>query len=109
MVRSGNDCDRWWRSISDASRQRGVFHTELPTNVLLYGILGTCVWATQWYNPDRAPAPEVIGRHYACMVIGGLTANMLFTRLVIPAASCLPWRVKFRLWIQTWSLLISKP
>jgi AcrR family transcriptional regulator len=57
----------------DRGRKAGVFHSELPTNVLLYGILGMCNWATQWYDPKRAPAPEVIGRHYARMVINGLT------------------------------------
>jgi TetR/AcrR family transcriptional regulator, cholesterol catabolism regulator len=61
-------------SVIDRGRESGVFHTELPTNVLLYGILGMCAWATQWYDPKRAPAPEVIGRHYARMVIDGLTA-----------------------------------
>jgi AcrR family transcriptional regulator len=60
--------------VIDRGREIGVFHTELPTNVLLYGILGMCTWATQWYDPNRAPAPEVIGRHYARMVIYGLTA-----------------------------------
>jgi AcrR family transcriptional regulator len=58
----------------DRGRDSGVFHTALPTNVLLYGILGMCAWATQWYDPKRAPAPEVIGRDYARMVISGLTA-----------------------------------
>jgi TetR/AcrR family transcriptional regulator, cholesterol catabolism regulator len=60
--------------IIDRGRKSGVFHTELPTNVLLYGILGMCTWATQWYDPKRAPVPEVIGRSYARMVINGLTA-----------------------------------
>jgi len=60
--------------VIDRGRKRGVFHTELSTNVLLYGILGMCAWATQWYDPKRAPAPEVIGRNYARMVINGLTA-----------------------------------
>jgi AcrR family transcriptional regulator len=60
--------------VIDRGRESGVFHTELPTNVLLYGILGMCAWATQWYDPKRAPAPEVIGRNYARMVINGLTA-----------------------------------
>ena len=60
--------------VIDRGRETGVFHTELPTNVLLYGILGMGAWATQWYNPERAPAPEVIGRNYARMVIDGLTA-----------------------------------
>jgi TetR/AcrR family transcriptional regulator, cholesterol catabolism regulator len=60
--------------VIDRGRASGVFHTELPTNVLLYGILGMCAWATQWYDPKRAPAPEVIGRNYARMVIKGLTA-----------------------------------
>jgi TetR/AcrR family transcriptional regulator, cholesterol catabolism regulator len=60
--------------VIDRGRESGVFHTELPTNVLLYGILGMCAWATQWYDPKRAPAPEVIGRNYASMVINGLTA-----------------------------------
>jgi AcrR family transcriptional regulator len=60
--------------VIDRGRDSGVFHTELPTNVLLYGILGMCTWATQWYDPKRAPAPEVIGRNYARMVIDGLTA-----------------------------------
>jgi TetR/AcrR family transcriptional regulator, cholesterol catabolism regulator len=61
--------------VIDRGRESGVFHTELPTNVLLYGILGMCAWATQWYDPKRAPAPEVIGRNYARMVIDGLTAS----------------------------------
>jgi TetR/AcrR family transcriptional regulator, cholesterol catabolism regulator len=60
--------------VIDRGRETGVFHTELPTNVLLYGILGMCAWATQWYDPKRAPAPEVIGRNYARIVIDGLTA-----------------------------------
>jgi AcrR family transcriptional regulator len=60
--------------VIDGGRDSGVFHTGLPTNVLLYGILGMCAWATQWYDPKRAPAPEVIGRNYARMVIDGLTA-----------------------------------
>jgi AcrR family transcriptional regulator len=60
--------------VIDRGRESGVFHTELPTNVLLYGILGMCAWATQWYDPKRAPAPEVIGRNYARMIINGLTA-----------------------------------
>jgi AcrR family transcriptional regulator len=60
--------------VIDRGREIGVFHTELPTNVLLYGILGMCTWATQWYDPKRGPAPEVIGRNYARMVIDGLTA-----------------------------------
>jgi AcrR family transcriptional regulator len=59
--------------VIDRGRESGVFHTELPTNALLYGILGMCTWATQWYDPKRAPAPEVIGRNYARMVIDGLT------------------------------------
>jgi AcrR family transcriptional regulator len=59
--------------VIDRGRELGVFHTELPTNVLLYGILGMGVWATQWYDPKRAPAPEVIGRNYARMIIDGLT------------------------------------
>ena len=58
--------------VIDRGRESGVFHSELPTNVLLYGILGMCAWATQWYDPKRAPAPEVIGRNYARMVIDGL-------------------------------------
>lgn len=57
----------------DRGRKAGVFHSGLPTNVLLYGILGMCNWATQWYDPKRAPAPEEIGRHYALMVVDGLT------------------------------------
>jgi hypothetical protein len=61
--------------VIDRGRESGVFHTELPTNVLLYGILGMCTWTTQWYDPKRAPAPEVIGRNYARMVIDGLTAS----------------------------------
>jgi AcrR family transcriptional regulator len=60
--------------VIDRGRETGVFHSELSTNVLLYGILGMCTWASQWYDPRRAPAPEVIGRHYARMVINGLTA-----------------------------------
>ena len=60
--------------VIDRGRDLGVFHTELPTNILLYGILGMGAWATQWYDPKRAPAPEVIGRNYARMVIDGLTA-----------------------------------
>jgi AcrR family transcriptional regulator len=60
--------------VIDRGREIGVFHTELPTNVLLYGILGMCTWATQWYDPKRAPAAEVVGQHYARMVINGLTA-----------------------------------
>ena len=59
--------------VIDQGRQSGEFHTALPTNVLLYGILGMCTWATQWYDPKRAPAPEMIGRNYARMVINGLT------------------------------------
>jgi hypothetical protein len=59
--------------VIDRGRELGVFHTELPTNILLYGILGMGAWATQWYDPKRAPAPEVIGRNYARMVIDGLT------------------------------------
>jgi AcrR family transcriptional regulator len=61
--------------VIDRGRESGVFHTELPTNVLLYGILGMCAWATQWYDPKRAPASEVIGRNYARMVVDGLTAS----------------------------------
>jgi TetR/AcrR family transcriptional regulator, cholesterol catabolism regulator len=61
-------------SVIDRGREAGVFHTELPTNVLLYGILGMGAWATQWYDPKRAPSPEVIGRNYARMVVDGLTA-----------------------------------
>jgi TetR/AcrR family transcriptional regulator, cholesterol catabolism regulator len=61
--------------VIDRGRAMGVFHTELPTNIVLYGILGMCTWATQWYAPKRCPAPEVIGRQYARMVIIGLTAN----------------------------------
>jgi AcrR family transcriptional regulator len=61
-------------SVIDRGRESGVFHTELPTNILLYGILGMCSWATQWYDPKRAPDPEVIGRNYARMVINGLSA-----------------------------------
>lgn len=61
--------------IIDRGRESGVFHTELSTNVLLYGILGMCAWATQWYDPKRAPPPEVVGRNYARMVIHGLTAR----------------------------------
>jgi AcrR family transcriptional regulator len=60
-------------AVIDRGRELGVFHTELPTNVLLYGILGMGAWATQWYDPKRAPAPEVIGRNYARMIIDGLT------------------------------------
>jgi AcrR family transcriptional regulator len=60
--------------VIDRGRELGVFHTELPTNILLYGILGMGAWATQWYDPKRAPAPEVVGRNYARMVIDGLTA-----------------------------------
>jgi AcrR family transcriptional regulator len=60
--------------VIDRGRESGVFHTELPTNVLLLGILGMCAWSTQWYDPKRGPAPEVIGRNYARMVIDGLTA-----------------------------------
>jgi TetR/AcrR family transcriptional regulator, cholesterol catabolism regulator len=60
--------------VIDRGRELGAFHTELPTNVLLYGILGMGAWATQWYDPKRAPAPEVVGRNYARMVIDGLTA-----------------------------------
>src|ERR1700730_3224785 len=59
--------------VIDRGRDLGVFHTELPTNILLYGILGMGAWATQWYDPKRAPAPKVIGRNYARMVIDGLT------------------------------------
>jgi hypothetical protein len=60
--------------VIDRGRKSGVFHTELPTNVLLYGILGMCAWATQWYDPKRAPAPDVIGRNYARMIINGVTS-----------------------------------
>jgi AcrR family transcriptional regulator len=59
--------------VIDRGRESGVFHSELPTNVLLYGILGMCAWATQWYDPKRPPAPDVIGRNYARMVISGVT------------------------------------
>jgi TetR/AcrR family transcriptional regulator, cholesterol catabolism regulator len=59
----------------ERGRKSGVFQNELPTNVLLYGIMGMCAWAPQWYHPKRAPDPEVIGRNYARMVIDGLTAR----------------------------------
>jgi AcrR family transcriptional regulator len=59
--------------VIDRGRETGVFHTELPTNILLYGILGMGAWATQWYDPKRGPDPEVIGRNYARMIIDGLT------------------------------------
>jgi AcrR family transcriptional regulator len=59
--------------VIDRGRETGVFHTELPTNVLLYGILGMCTWTTTWYDPKRGMAAEVIGRNYARMVIDGLT------------------------------------
>jgi AcrR family transcriptional regulator len=62
--------------VIDRGRELGVFHTELPTNVVLYGILGMCTWATQWYRPRRAPSPDAIGRGYAQMVIQGLTAPL---------------------------------
>jgi len=61
--------------VIDRGRAMGVFHTELSTNIVLYGILGMCTWATQWYDRKRYPAPEVIGRQYARMVIIGLTAS----------------------------------
>jgi AcrR family transcriptional regulator len=60
--------------VIDRGRESGVLHSELPTNVLLYGILGMGAWATQWYDPKRAPAPEEIGRNYARMVIDGLAS-----------------------------------
>ena len=62
--------------IIDRGRDAGVFHTELPTNVLLLGILGMGAWATQWYDPKRAPAPDVIARDYAHMVVSGLTTPL---------------------------------
>ena len=62
--------------IIDSGRDEGVFHTELPTNILLLGILGMGAWATQWYDPKRAPAPDVIARDYAHMVVSGLTTPL---------------------------------
>jgi AcrR family transcriptional regulator len=58
--------------VIDRGRESGTFHTGLPTNVLLYGILGMCAWSTQWYDPKRGPAPEVIGENFARTVIHGL-------------------------------------
>jgi AcrR family transcriptional regulator len=60
--------------VIDRGRDLGVFYSELPSNILLYGILGMCAWATQWYDPKRAPSPEVVGRNYARMVINGIAA-----------------------------------
>jgi hypothetical protein len=74
--------------VIDRGRELGVFHTELPTNILLYGILGMGAWATQWYDPKRAPAPEVIGRNYARMVIDGLTTPA--TTGIFPAGDTPP-------------------
>jgi AcrR family transcriptional regulator len=74
--------------VIDRGRESGVFHTELPTNILLYGILGMGAWATQWYDPKRAPAPEVIGRNYARMVIDGLTTPA--TTGIFPAGDTPP-------------------
>jgi AcrR family transcriptional regulator len=74
--------------VIDRGRELGVFHTELPTNILLYGILGMGAWATQWYDPKRAPSPEVIGRNYARMVIDGLTTPA--TTGIFPAGDTPP-------------------
>jgi AcrR family transcriptional regulator len=74
--------------VIDRGRELGVFHTELPTNILLYGILGMGAWATQWYDPKRAPAPEVVGRNYARMVIDGLTTPA--TTGIFPAGDTPP-------------------
>jgi TetR/AcrR family transcriptional regulator, cholesterol catabolism regulator len=62
--------------VVDRGRESGAFHTELPTDLLLYGILGMCTWATQWHDPTRAPHMEVVGRNYARMVVSGLTTHI---------------------------------
>jgi AcrR family transcriptional regulator len=62
-------------NIIDRGRDGEVFHSGLPTNVLLYGILGMCTWATQWYDPKYAPTADVIGENYAQMIINGLTTS----------------------------------
>lgn len=63
-------------AVVDAGRETGEFHSVLPTNVLIYGIMGMCAWATHWYDAGGALSPEVIGKHYAHLVLDGLAAGV---------------------------------
>jgi len=47
-----------------------------PAWVVGYGVIGTVGWTNRWFDPDRSAADAVtIGRAYADMLLGGLTAS----------------------------------
>lgn len=63
-------------AVVDVGRESGAFHSELPSNVIVYGLMGMCAWATHWYDAGGALAPEVIGEHYARLVLDGLAVGV---------------------------------
>lgn len=63
-------------AVVDEGRSSGDVQSDLPSNVIVYGIMGMCAWATQWYDAGGALSPEVIGRQYAHLLLHGLAAGV---------------------------------
>lgn len=43
-----------------------------PARTVTYGILGMLNWSHRWFDPEKAQAPQEIGKIFAEMVMGGL-------------------------------------
>lgn len=63
-------------SVIDAGLATGVFVSDVPSNVLAFGMIGMCAWSIHWFDEHGPLGVEAVGRGYASMIIDGLTAEV---------------------------------
>lgn len=67
--------DLFVRQCIEHAQHEGLFRRDLDARVAAYGVLGMVNSVYRWFDPDGPSTAEDIGREFADLVIGGLSAR----------------------------------
>ena len=63
---------------------------DIDPKLAAMGIFGMMNWVYQWYRSDGQSGPDVVGRTFANIVLGGLACLVVPRRQVAPEAPATP-------------------
>jgi AcrR family transcriptional regulator len=67
-----DEWDEMFTDIIESGIASGHFAPAGDARIIGFGVVGMCVWAQEWFDPEGRSSPEAIARAYAALVLDGL-------------------------------------
>ncbi len=64
--------ERYFEQIIEEGIQAGIFKSDLPAKIVVFGLLGMCNSLSQWYKPDGKFSSQQVAAVFVKMVENGL-------------------------------------